>query len=181
MACNLPSINHFFTTNSYTDLDAPYCPTGYTYNSTNGLCELNVNETSLSEVTIDDIAATVTGGPDACLIDIVVSMDTSGSTDSGPGSAREAQQTWLTSFLNDSNIVNLMAADQLQIGFVSWGSTSVTFNMDPGAVTMSNTVTESEVKDFYDDNWLDSSDTDIALGLQVGRAGVGRGLREVLS
>jgi len=176
----LPSINHFFTTNSYTDLDAPYCPTGYTYNSTNGLCELNVNETSLSEVTIDDIAATVAGGPDACLIDIVVAMDTSFSTGSGPGSVREAQQTWLTSFLNDSNIVNLMAADQLQIGFVSWGSTSVTFNMDPGAVTMSNTVTELEVKDFYDDNWLNSTSTDIALGLQIGNTVISDGANSTL-
>ena len=175
----LPSINHFFTTNSYTDLDAPYCPTGYTYNSTNGLCELNVNETSLSEVTIDDIAATVTGGPDSCLIDIVVAMDTSGSTGSGVGSARAAQQAWLTSFLNDSNIVNLMAADQLQIGFVSWDDATVTFNMDPGAVTMSNTVTESEVKDFYDDNWLGGS-TDIELGLEVANTVISDGANSTL-
>ncbi|MEK6266542.1 MAG: hypothetical protein N2B06_17490, partial [Clostridium sp.] len=161
----LPSINHFFTTKAVTTT-IPQCPPGYNFNPTTGLCEIGVNESLPAEVTIDDIAATIGGGPVNCLVDVVISMDVSGSTDSA--GRRAAQQTWMTAFLNDSQITTLMANSQMQIGFAAWDGGASIYTMS-GGNTMSNTITEAQATAWYNANCTGGS-TNVLLGLQTGNS-----------
>ena len=85
----LPSINHFFTTKT-TTTTTPQC-LGYNFNP-NRTCEIGVNTTEPATITVDEVA-TVTGGASACLIDLVVTMDTSGSTLDGQTSIINALNT----------------------------------------------------------------------------------------
>ena len=164
----LPSINHFFTTKTVTTT-IPQCPPGYNFNPTTGLCETGVNESLPAVVTIDEIAATIGGGPANCLVDVVISMDVSGSTDSE--GRRAAQQSWMTAFLNDPQITTLMANSQMQIGFDVWDIATATFNMNNpagGTVTMSHLVTENQATTFMNNNWFFGNGTSVSLGLQTG-------------
>ena len=166
----LPSINHFFTTKTITT-DIPQCPPGYTFNSENGLCEIAINTTELSEVLVDNVAATIGGGPTNCLVDVVISMDVSGST--GQADRRAAQQTWMTAFLNNPQIQLFMSNSQMQIGFDVWDNNTATFNMNNpagGTVTMSHLVTESQATAFMNANWFFGNSTNVLLGLQTGNA-----------
>ena len=79
---SLPSINHFFTTKT-TTTTIPQCPPGYNFNPTTGLCEQGSNYNAPSNVDVSELAATITGGTTDCLLDIVFSMDVSGSTTGG--------------------------------------------------------------------------------------------------
>ena len=159
----LPSINHFFTTKTVTTT-IPQCPPGYNFNSTTGLCEIGVNESIPAEVTIENIAATIGGGPVNCLVDVVISMDVSGSTNQF--GRRAAQQTWLTAFLNDPQIQTFMSNSQMQIGFDVWDGAARVYTM-PGGVTMSHTITEAQATAWYNANWTGGS-TNVLLGLQTG-------------
>lgn len=161
----LPSINHFFTTKTMATT-IPQCPPGYTFNSTNGLCEQSTNINELSVVTVDQINAVVNGGPTNCLVDIVIAMDTSGSTQSE--GRRVAEQAWLTAFLNDSNISTPMAAGTMQIGFTSWSSGQINFGMpNPSGgslLSMSNTITEPQVTVWYNSQWFNGG-TNVSGGM----------------
>ena len=167
----LPSINHFFTTKTITGT-IPQCPPGYNFNSTNGLCEIGVNETIDATVTIDEIASTLSGGPVSCMVDVVVAMDVSGSTNQA--GRRQAQLAWLTSFLNNTGIQNFMSNNQMQIGFLSWDENpnGVRYYDIPdgggGTYSMSNTVTATQVNTWYNANWM-SGGTDILLGMNAGQ------------
>ncbi len=146
----LPSINHFFTTKTI-DSETPICPPGYTYNATNGLCERIQSTSELASVIIEEVDADVQGGATLCLLDIVIAMDTSGSTGGGPNSIRQAQQDWLSAFLTDPNISGPMATGRFQIGLNAWATTRV--DMNPNGFTMSNTVTEPQVTAWYNSVW----------------------------
>lgn len=170
----LPSINHFFTTNQFEDLDNPQCPPGYTFNPVNGLCEISINETELSEVTVDNIAATVTGGATNCLLDIVIAMDVSGSTTPGgppqyipmqfiggnqvPGTGvmgdtqnATAQLRWLDVFMNSPEVTTALAAGTMQIGTTMWANNST--QLLQGTVSMSNTATGVSLCNLYTAAW----------------------------
>ncbi len=162
----LPSINHFFTTKTTTTTVAQ-CPPGYEFNPTNGLCEKSININEPAIVTVDEINSVVNGGPGNCLIDIVIAMDTSGSTNSL--GRRQAQLAWLNAFLSDSNITTPMAAGTMQIGFTSWagGNGNINYNIpNPGGGTwsMSNTVTNAQVTAWYNANWLNGG-TNVLSGM----------------
>ena len=83
---SLPSINHFFTTKT-TTTTIPQCPPGYNFNPTTGLCEQGTNFNAPSNVDVSELAASITGGNVDCLLDIVISMDVSGSTTGGGGTS----------------------------------------------------------------------------------------------
>ena len=160
----LPSINHFFTTKTITTT-IPQCPPGYTYNATNGLCEQSININERAIVTVDQINSVVNGGTTDCLIDIVIAMDTSGSTETN--GAKEAQLAWLNAFLNDVNITGPMAAGKMQIGFTSWSDYNINYNIPTpsgGSWSMSNTVTSTEVTAFYNAYWQGWG-TNVGLGM----------------
>lgn len=164
----LPSINHFFTTKTL-PTTVPQCPPGYNFNSANGLCERSVNVDQPALITIDQINSVVTGGSSNCLIDIVIAMDTSGSTNSN--GAKQAQLAWLNAFLNDSNITAPMAAGTMQVGFTSWSSNNINYNIpNPagGSWSMSNTVTSAQVATWYNANWQ-SGGTNVSIGMTSGQ------------
>ena len=158
----LPSINHFFTTKTITT-DIPQCPPGYTFNSENGLCEIAINTTKLSEVLVDNVASNVTGGSVDCLIDIVIAMDWSGSTGTpdydpvtgvmGNTDRSTAQLRWLDVFLQDSAIQSELTSGNMQIAFTGWGDISTPW--DP----MSNTKSRIDIINWYLDNWNTSNFT----------------------
>ena len=80
----LPSINHFFTTKTQATT-IPQCPPGFNFNPTTGLCEQGSNYDAPANVTPHEVAATITGGSTNCLIDLVITIDVSGSTVPGCG------------------------------------------------------------------------------------------------
>jgi hypothetical protein len=165
---SLPSINHFFTTKTV-ETTIPQCPPGFNFNPTTGLCEQGSNFDAPSNVTVDDITATITGGPVGCKLDIVIAMDVSGSTANPnyqpfqldvngnviPGSnalnnnsAATAQLCWLDTFMNDPAIRVPMAAGDFQVGFTKWSTTSRHL-LSPGNLSMSNTVTGAQACNLY--------------------------------
>ena len=164
----LPSINHFFTTKTL-ETTIPQCPPGYTFNPTNGLCEIATNISEPSIVTVDQVNAVVNGGPADCLVDIVIAMDVSGSTNSL--GRKQAQLAWLNAFLNDSSITTPMAAGTMQIGFTAWDTLNTNYNIpNPagGTWSMSNTVTPAQVAAWYNSNWA-GGNTSVPLGMSAGQ------------
>ena len=164
----LPSINHFFTTKTLLT-DFPQCPPGYNFNYTNGVCERSLNIDELAIVTVDQLNSVVNGGPSDCLVDIVIAMDVSDSTNSL--GRKQAQLAWLDAFLNDSNITTPMAAGRMQIGFTAWDDLNINYDIpNPlgGTWTMSNTVTPTQVAAWYNANWT-STGTDVSLGMSAGQ------------
>ena len=164
----LPSINHFFTTKTQATT-IPQCPPGFNFNPTTGVCEQGSNYNAPSNVTVDDITATITGGPIGCGLDIVIAMDVSGSTGTPnyqpfqldvngnviPGSnalnnntAATAQLCWLDTFMNDPAIRVPMAAGDFQVGFTKWSNNSRHL-LSPGNLSMSNTVTGAQACTLY--------------------------------
>ena len=142
---SLPSINHFLTTKTGIS-ETPQCPPGYNFNPTTGQCERAKKATDLAAVSVDEVLATVTGGVENCLIDIVIAMDVSGSTDTG--NRIEAQREFVQDFLNSSVISTGMTAGSIQVGFTRW-STNHLNSMNPLGFSMSNTVTASQVGSYY--------------------------------
>jgi len=171
----LPSINHFFTTNAFEDLNNPSCPPGYTFNPVNGLCEISINEVEDSEVTVTNIAADITGGATNCLLDIVIAMDVSGSTTpSGPPNYTPmvfdaagnlvpgtgvmgntdngtAQLRWLDVFMNSTEVTDALAAGTMQIGTTMWAGAST--QLLQGGLSMNSNATGVSLCNLYTANW----------------------------
>ena len=187
----IPSINHFFTTKVTTGT-IPQCPPGYNYNPTNGLCEISVNETDPATITVDEVAATVTGGATNCLLDIVIAMDWSGSTVMNcPGNTPDytpmifdpsgnqigggvmgnacpgtAQMRWLDVFMNSLEIKDALAAGTMQIGITGWGNLSM--HLDQGGLSMSTGATGAALIALYNANWNTTNLTDANAAIQAG-------------
>ena len=174
----LPSINHFFTTNKTTVTD-PQCPPGFNYNPTNGLCERGINETIPSTVTVENIASNTTGGASACLIDIVVTVDVSGSTgDPTNNNTRAyAQLEWVKSFVGNDDIQNALQNGTMQMGFASWDGAARVWSdsSNPGydsphtmlGTSLVGPQGVANVEDYYLNNWTGTT-TNIPLGMQTG-------------
>ena len=172
----LPSINHFFTTKTVIT-DEPQCPPGYIFNPTSGLCEDIINVTEPREVVKTDIPATITGGPQACLIDLVVTMDASGSTlwpgginpndpnlnvypqypSGGANTRGQALVDWLAVFVDDPAIQNLLTNGTLQIGFRVWANDSFQGNPTGTGESMLGAVTGAQAATWYVDNWTNTN------------------------
>ena len=162
----LSSINHFLTTQA--DItDIPQCPPNFNFNPATGDCERLINETVNAVVSIDEIPSNIIGGDGgSCLVDIVIAMDTSGSTNLG--GRKQAMQAWLTSLLTNQNIAANMASGQMQIGFTSWSVNSIEYDIPDGmggSWSMSNTVNPIDVTNWYNANWQNSNTIELA-GLQ---------------
>ena len=182
------SINHFMTTKKAISA-TPICPPGYTYNGSTSLCEISsvgsqpaaivpdvILATNTSDVqnavnTVTQQAATntwVAGG--VCVMDIVVSMDWSGSTG---GAKRTAQQSWLTSFIQNTDIAAGLTSGDIQMGFCGWANAASklkswdeTSSANSSNFSMDNQITAGGVKSWYDDEWCSGScGTSITQGL----------------
>ena len=114
----IPSINHFLTTKSKQS-EEPKCPDGYSYNSSTGLCEKGGYETSPAVITVDELPLTPTGGPQNCLVDIVIGGDYSASLSA---SQRVAQTNFIVDFILDPVIQGGMTDGRIQVAIVRWGS-----------------------------------------------------------
>ena len=142
---HLHSINHFLTTKT-SESDTPICPDGYVYNSTTGLCERGQNIFEQAPVDVDEIVATITGGPENCLVDIVIAMDVSGST--GTSNRIQAQRDFVQAFVQNPTISSQMASGDIQIGFTRWSTNQIS-SMNPNGFSMSNTVTPAQIQTYY--------------------------------
>ena len=152
----LPSINHFFTTKTITTT-IPQCPPGYTFNNVSGLCEIVINTTEPSNVTVEDLPATISGGAQECLIDIVICIDASGSTGgpvAGSGSLGDAELLWLVAFIDDPSIQALLVSGAMQIGFQVWGTFSAIGDPTGTSESMLNAVTGAQARLWYFNNWV---------------------------
>ena len=155
----LPSINHFFTTKTI-DSEIPICPPGYTFNSTTGECENIINITEPQTVTVDDIPATVTGGPEDCLIDIVICMDASGSTGNpapNTNTRADAELTWLVAFIDDPAIQAGLTDGTIQIGFQVWAVGTAIGNPTGTGESMLSAVTGAQARTWYQNNWTSTN------------------------
>jgi hypothetical protein len=155
----IPSINHFLTTKTINS-EEPYCPPGYAYNPSTGDCEKLIDESAPAVVTVDQIEALITGGPQECLIDVIIAVDTSGST-GGPGGPTnpigQAELTFVTEFINNSNIQSGLIGGFIQIGITSWSNVVPpvlnNVSMNPNGFSMSNTLTATQVNTWLTANW----------------------------
>ncbi len=151
----LPSINHFFTTKTI-DSEIPICPPGYTFNPATGQCENIINITEPQTVTVEDIPATVTGGPQNCLLDIVIAIDASGSTGNpnpGQNSLADGELTWLVAFIDDPAIQAALTANTMQIGFLAWATGSAQANPTGTGESMLGAVTGAQARTWFQNNW----------------------------
>ena len=149
----LPSINHFLTTKTITS-DVPQCPPGYNFNPVTGQCEILINESAPAVVSIDEVEALISGGPQNCLIDIVIAVDTSGSTGGPSAPVGSAERTLVQGFLDNPTISAGMAAGSIQVGITSWASTQT--SMNPLGFSMSNTITSAAIDAWYVSNWYNA-------------------------
>ena len=168
----IPSINHFFTTKSLVT-DNPQCPPGYNYNTVTGLCESGINTSDLATVNVTEIGLTPTGGVSACLIDLVIAMDVSGSTGNPltPGSRAYAQLEWVKRFVANPQIQAAMSDGTLQMGFTAWSNPTGQLRWNDPSLpgydsvdSMSNNVLVSQVDSWYKANWPDFGSTAIQQG-----------------
>ena len=174
----LPSINHFFTTKT-TTTTTPQCPPGYNFNASTGLCEIGVNTTEPATITVDNVASSVTGGASACLIDVVITMDVSGSTDDPetPGDRAYSQLEWVKSFVGNVDIQNALQNGTMQMGFASWDGAARVWSDsgNPGydsphtmlGTSLVGPQGVANVEDYYLNNWTGGT-TNIPLGMQTG-------------
>ncbi len=151
----LPSINHFFTTKTI-DSETPICPPGYTVSPATGQCENIINVTEPQTVTVEEVAANVTGGPQNCLLDIVIAIDASGSTGNpapGQNTLADAELTWLVAFIDDPAIQAALTANTMQIGFLAWANNSAQGNPTGTGQSMLGTVTGAQARTWFQNNW----------------------------
>ena len=156
----MPSYDHFLTIKSGQSV-APVCPPGYTFDPNTVQCVKTVSNTELAQVTISEVAATVTSNTFNCLLDIVIAMDWSTST--LQGGRIEAQRQFVHEFLTDPVIVAGMAGGFIQVGFTKWGDGTFVDSLNPNGFSMSNTVTVAQADAYY--AAAPSSGTDICLGM----------------
>jgi hypothetical protein len=141
----IPSYNHFLTVKRE-DTTTPVCPVGYTFDTVTQLCTKVVTSSQPADVTISQVQSTITPNPVACLLDIVIAMDVSGSTETG--FRIEAQRQFVQDFLNSPAISSGMASGDIQVGFTRWSTNQIS-SMQPLGFSMSNTVTPAAVATYY--------------------------------
>ena len=143
---SVSSINHFLTTKKNKKVTDGLCPPGFTYNSSTQLCECGGTETNPAPITVEEVVTNISGGPLNCLVDIVIAMDVSGSTNTG--NRIQAQRAFVQAFLNDPTISARMAAGDIQVGFTRWAATQIS-TMNPNGFSMDNQVTPAQVSTYY--------------------------------
>jgi len=160
---SIPSINHFLTTKTLT-INEPYCPPGYSYNPYTNQCERAITESSPAVVTIQELEAIITGGSEDCLFDVILAVDTSGSTGGPTSPVGQAERTFITEFINNSNVQSGLIAGNIQIGVTSWSSGGQNVSMTPNGFSMSNSLTAIQVDTWLIGNWHNGG-TDTATAL----------------
>jgi hypothetical protein len=139
----IPSLNHFFTTKDIVvDDDQPQCPPGYMWNPVTMTCCQQFTAEYPADILVEyeDIVVEMT--TINCLLDIVIAVDTSGSTGGFIGAFDGFVNTFVSVFAPD------MTAGNVQIGLVDWDTNArnVTPDMNGNTgngVSMSHYVTST--------------------------------------
>jgi hypothetical protein len=71
------------------------------------------------------------------------------------------ERTFVTEFINNTNIQSGLALGNIQIGITSWASSGQNVSMSPNGFSMSNTLTAAQVDAWYIANWYNGG-TDVA-------------------
>ena len=136
---SVSSINHFLTTKKNKKVTEGLCPPGFTFNTSTQLCECGGTETNPAPITVEEVAANISGGPENCLVDIVIGMDISTSTNTG--NRKQAQEDFVQAFISNNTITNGISNGSIQIGFTRWHGVHVD-SLNPGGFSMSNTAAD---------------------------------------
>ena len=180
---SLPSVNHFLTTKTFTS-ETPQCPPGYVLNNDTGVCEKLITESAPGFVDVDERPANIIGSS-GCPLDIVITVDTSSSTDGpptytpkrpmslvlqsgGPTNIEESERMFVWNFINNPDIVQGMNNGVIQIGFGLYSlSVQLSFTFPNGNTMTNNTTNLSTIID----NWLiqnwQSGGTNAIAGMQA--------------
>jgi hypothetical protein len=180
---SLPSVNHFLTTKTFTS-NKPQCPPGYVLNNDTGVCEKLITESAPGFVDIDERDADIIYS-EGCPLDIVITVDTSSSTDGppiytpkrpmslvlqsgGPTNIEESERMFVWNFINNPDIVQGMNNGVIQIGFGLYSlSVQLSFTFPNGNTMTNNTTNLSTIID----NWLiqnwQSGGTNAIAGMQA--------------
>lgn len=163
---SLPSINHFLTTKTEV-VTTPSCPPDYNFNPDTKRCEKTETIIKLASISREEVGA-IFGDSDNCTLDIVIAMDTSGSTLApSTNPIWNTQRQFVQNFLQSPEVSSGMAANRIQVGFTVWNTASV--SMNPSGFSMSNTITPAAVDTWYTTvPPIIGAGTDICLGMSVG-------------
>jgi hypothetical protein len=104
---------------------------------------------------VDPVVSAIVGLPQptaSCLIDIVIAVDSSGSTNSF--GRKQAEIDFVKGFINSSSIASGLNDGSIQIGFTSWSSSNNNVSMNPNGFSMSSQVTAASVEAWYLANWF---------------------------
>ena len=139
----IPSLNHFFTTKDIVvDDDQPQCPPGYMWNPVTMTCCQQFTAEYPADILVEYEDVVVEMTTINCLLDIVIAVDTSGSTGGFIGAFDGFVNTFVSVFAPD------MTAGNVQIGLVDWDTNArnVTPDMSGNTgngVSMSHYVTST--------------------------------------
>jgi len=112
----IPSLNHFFTTKNIELDEIPSCPPGFTYDPvTNECCQQGTTEVPGNVIVDEELPVPVSDQAE-CLVDIVISVDRSGSTSSFFNSFQQFVDEFVAEFAPEMNSGNA------QIGLNQWGT-----------------------------------------------------------
>ena len=120
----IPSLNHFFTTKNYIDESEPQCPPGFTWNASTMTCCQTFQGEFLADVNLEEAPVEVEIQAIACKLDIVIGIDSSGSTSGFFNSFRGFVDDFVAEFATD------MDAGNAQIGLVDWSSAQINCTPD---------------------------------------------------
>ena len=116
----IPSLNHFFTTNTYEDLESqPSCPPEFTWNPSTQTCCQTFQGEYEAAIIVDEVPVEVVTTAVDCKLDIVIACDTSGSMQ---GNNWTAARTFIRDFV--CTLSPDMIAGNTQIGLIYWSSST---------------------------------------------------------
>jgi len=120
----IPSLNHFFTTNTYEDLESqPSCPPGFTWNPTTQTCCQTYQGEFEADIIVDEVPVEIDIDSIPCKIDIVLALDASGSMGLGADGANDnwnAAEIFINEFV--FNLADEMIIGNIQIGLNHWSN-----------------------------------------------------------
>jgi hypothetical protein len=140
----IPSLNHFFTTKNFIDDSEPQCPPGMEYDPITQTCCQLQHFTYPADVILDEEIPIVNEiAADGCPLDIVLYVDSTGSTTLGGDLVWNAEKVFVDALV--TALAPEMSAGNVQLGLYKWsgsgGTTGV--NVTPGSLAMSNNTTST--------------------------------------
>ena len=123
----IPSLNHFFTTNTYEDLETtPSCPPGFTWNPSTQTCCQTFQGEYEADIIVDEVPVEFDQESIPCKLDIVIACDASWSMNTI--FAGNTTNNWTQAKIFIDEFVFAMSSEMIagntQIGLTNWSLTS---------------------------------------------------------